>query len=113
MTAMATIETLNDSELPADNVSRLAIFDAIHEHGDESQPPALSAEDLLERVMPRLRILVPRELHLAGERTYLQQKVAACVEAGLLTLTIENGQQVVSLTGTPPLVRYPDGQLRN
>jgi hypothetical protein len=59
-----------------------------------------------------LRILVPRELHLVGERPYFEQKVEACLQAGLASMRSDSGRTLLAVTGKPPLVRYPDGQLR-
>ena len=61
----------------------------------------------------RLRVLVPRELHLVGDRAYVNEKVDACLEAGIIVARSDNGQRLLALTDQPPLVRYPDGEVRD
>jgi hypothetical protein len=85
----------------------------MHEGGGDPAPGALTDHQLFERVIGRLRVLVPRELHVAGERSYFEAKLDACVQAGMLSTGSENGQRLVRLIGTPPLNRYPDGVLRD
>lgn len=110
---MATFESGHTSDLPADNVTRVAIYDALNEHSSASSVPMITDDELFERVIGRLRVLVPRELHLAGERPYVEEKVKACVDAGLVSMNSGNGRRVLALTGKLPLVRYPDGELRD
>ena len=98
-------------ELPPDNASRLAIYDAICEHTKETSNPEISDDELFERVIGRLRVLVPRELHLAGDRAYVDRKVDACLQAGIIVESSNNGRRLLT-TGRPPQVRYPDGELR-
>jgi hypothetical protein len=98
-------------DLPPDNMSRLAIYDALHELSNRNAA-GTSEDELFEQVIGRLRMLVPRELHLVGERPYVERKLEACVEAGLVWSSSDNGRRLLGLTGKPPLVRYPDGQLR-
>jgi hypothetical protein len=99
-------------ELPRDNASRLAIYDAICQHAKETGTPEITDDELFERVIGRLRVLVPRELHLAGERPYVDEKIAVCVQAGIIVATHDNGRRLLT-RGRPPLVRYPDGQIRD
>ncbi len=110
---MATFESDKTMDLPPDNVSRVAIYDALHERSSENGVPAIADDELFERVIGRLRVLVPRELHLVGERSYVEEKVKACVEAGLVSMNSDNGRKLLALTGKPPLVRYPDGEVRD
>lgn len=101
-------------ELPVDNASRLAIFDALHESRGVDGPLALTESELFDRVIGRLRVLVPRELHLAGEpQAYLHDKLIACAEAGLVSIGSLGGDAIVALTGKTPSVRYPDGEIRD
>src|SRR5207253_1628267 len=63
---VSTAEARTSSEeIPPDNRTRLAIFDAMHKARKDGRF-ALTVEELHERVLPRLRVLVPRELHIAG-----------------------------------------------
>ncbi|MFC5745038.1 hypothetical protein [Actinomadura rugatobispora] len=105
-------ETANTQDLPPDNASRLAIYDAVHEYVADTDSSAITDIELFGRVIGRLRVLVPRELHLAGDSEYVNEKVQACVQAGILITGIDNGTRTLSLTGRPPLVRYPDGEIR-
>src|SRR5262245_44636701 len=99
-------------ELPRDNASRLAIYDAICQHAKETGTPGITDDELFERVIGRLRVLVPRELHLAGDRAYVNEKVDACVHAGIIVAGYDNGQRHLT-PGQPPLVRYPDGNIHD
>jgi hypothetical protein len=100
-------------DLPPDNASRLAIYDALHEHSSANGASTITDDELFERVIGRLRVLVPRELHLVGERSYVEEKVEACVEEGLVSLSPGGGRKLLTLTGKSPLVRYPDGEVRD
>jgi hypothetical protein len=99
-------------DLPRDNAARLAIYDVLVEHGNTTRPSAMTDDDLFERVIGRLRVLVPRELHLAGDRAYVDEKIEVCIEAGIIAATTNNGQRFLTLTGQPPLIRYPSGEVR-
>lgn len=109
----AARETEVHADLPPDNASRIAIYDAMSDalSGGRADQSVSDAE-LFARVIGRLRVLVPRELHLAGEPEYVDDKVAACIQAGLIWERSANGGRLLGLTGLAPLVRYPDGQLR-
>ena len=110
---MAASETQAPADLPSDNGARIAIYDALADAPSTgAEPDGVSVDALFAAVIRRLRVLVPRELHLAGEHRYLQEKIDACVGSGLLE-RIGPGQESVRLTGTPPKVRYPDGMLRD
>lgn len=102
-------------DLPPDNAARIAIYDALSE-ADPWQPtgrPTLSEDELFGRVIGRLRILVPRELHLLGERPYFREKVTACIEAGIVEASAGDDARHLALTGVPPKIRYPDGLVRD
>jgi hypothetical protein len=99
-------------ELPRDNASRLAIYDAICQYEKEAGAPGITDDELFEGVIGRLRVLVPRELHLAGDRAYVDEKVDACLQAGIIIADYDNGQRLLT-PGQPPLVRYPDGTIRD
>lgn len=100
-----------NEELPPDNAARLAIFDAMSLGLAGSSE--VSVGGLFDEVIGRLRVLVPRELHNAGERMYVDEKVQACIEAGIIATESVDGQMRLHLTGTPPRVRYPDGSFRD
>lgn len=100
-------------DLPADNASRLAIYDVLAEHASTESESGLTDTALFERVIGRLRMLVPRELYIAGERTYLNEKIDACIEAGIITADSRGTERVLRLTGIAPQIRYPDGELRH
>jgi len=95
-------------ELPPDNAARIVIFDALAVDGST----AIQEASLFERVIPRLRQLVPRELHINGERPYVEAKIAACVEAGILQRD-PGDSGLLRLGGTSPRVRFPDGVTRD
>lgn len=97
-------------DLPPDNAARLAIYDALHMEADDGT--AVSSDEFFDRVIGRLRILVPRELHLTGERAYVDEKVRACIDAGIISLSVSNGRSVLTLAGERPHLRYPDGEIR-
>jgi hypothetical protein len=97
-------------DLPPDNAARLAIYDALCV--GLAGIAGVSTDELFDRVIGRLRVLVPRELHLVGERTYVDEKVQVCIEAGIIATSSDNGRWLLTLTGQPPRVRYPDGEIR-
>jgi hypothetical protein len=72
----------------------------------------LTEAELFDRVIPRLRVLVPRELHNLGERAYVATKVAACIDAGILQLHPRREGALV-LGTTVPRIRYPDASIRD
>ena len=104
-------KTVKIQELPRDNASRLAIYDAICQHAKETGTPGITDDELFERVIGRLRVLVPRELHIGGDRAYVDEKVDACVQAGIIVAGYDNGQRFLT-PGQPPHARYPDGKIR-
>lgn len=111
---MATDRT-NEEDLPPDNAARLAIYDvfAAPAADGRAKRSMLSEEELLEAVLGRLRVLVPRELHIAGEpATYLREKVDACIAAGLLE-RVGSPPGDLRLGDVAPQIRYPDGKLRD
>ncbi len=98
-------------DLPPDNAARLAIYDALH--GGVAGSSEVSSDELFDRVIGRLRVLVPRELHIVGERAYVDEKLRACLEAGIIVKNSDSGPSLLTLTGQPPQVRYPDGEIRD
>lgn len=110
---MATFESDKTMDLPPDNLSRVAIYDALYERLRANGGLTITDDELFERVIGRLRVLVPRELHLVGERSYVEEKVKACEEAGLVSVNADKGRKLLGLTGKPPLVRYPDREVRD
>lgn len=106
-------EAAKIQDLPRDNAARLAIYDAICEHVRITGASGITDDEFFERIIGRLRVLVPRELHLAGERAYVDEKIDACVQAGIIVVSSDNGGRLLTLTGRPPLVRYPDGEVRD
>jgi hypothetical protein len=107
----AITELTAPSELEPDNSTRLAIFDAVSDAAKEGHT-ALTVDELFERVIGRLRLLVPRELHIAGERAYLEDKVGVCVNAGLLTRGAQADDQVALAPDAQSWIRYPDYSIR-
>jgi len=97
------------NDLPADNATRIAIFDAMSEAAREGAT-ALTLGELHDRVIARLRVLVPRELHNVGEREYVSDKAEVCRAAGLLD---DVSGERLALTATPPQVRFPDERIRD
>ena len=77
-------KVMKAQDLPADNGSRLAIYDAIHDWSEETGKSAISDAELFERVIGRLRVLVPRELYVVGDRAYFDEKIAVCLKAGII-----------------------------
>lgn len=110
---MTAVQIEKATDLPPDNASRLAIFDAFHQDAGPDGPRPLTESEVFERVIGRLRVLVPRELHLTGEASYVHSKLEACAEAGLISMGSLEGESIVALTGQAPLIRYPDGELRD
>jgi hypothetical protein len=102
-------------DLPRDNASRLAIYDAIcmHSEDKDADVPGITDDELFGRVIGRLRVLVPRELHLTGDRAYVDEKIEACIQAGIILVSSDNGRKLLTLSGQPPRVRYPDGEVRD
>ena len=95
-------------ELPPDNAARITLYDALAAAAD-SGGPGLSEDELCARVMSRLRILVPRELHVLGEQAYLNEKISVCDEAGLL----KRHAGLIVLGDRRPQIAYPDGTIRD
>ncbi len=97
------------AELEPDNSARLVIFDAMCDARDEGTVE-VTFDELFERVIARLKKLVPRELHNMGDRGYVEEKVAICVEAGVLVLA---GEDRYTLADEPQAwIRYPDDSIR-
>jgi hypothetical protein len=111
---MPSSEVEKTRTLPPDNASQLAIYDVLHDPRSADGIRAMAEEELFRRVIGRLRILVPRELHLAGERPFFEAKLDACVAAGIVLVSSDGERQrTVALTGRRPPVRYPDGEVRD
>lgn len=98
------------TELPPDNGARIAIYDGMCEIAGSAtaRQRVVPADQLFEQVIGRLRILVPREVHLAGERPYFDEKLNACIEADIARRSGDG----VSLGEEVPFIRYPDGKIR-
>jgi hypothetical protein len=110
---MTMSEALASDDLPPDNASRIAIYDVLPDSVSKGvEPDVVSINELFAVVIPRLRVLVPRELHISTERGYVHEKIDACVESGLLE-RVGPAQEMVQLTGRPPQIRYPDGTVRD
>ena len=99
------------SELPVDNGARIVIYDGLCElaGSPRSKHRVISADRLFEKVIGRLRVLVPQEVHLAGERPYFNEKLNACIEADIARRSADG----VTLGDQVPLIRYPDGNVRS
>jgi hypothetical protein len=100
------------SEPPADNASRIAIYDALYDLTAGSPDATATDEALFDAVIGRLRVLVPRELHLAGERAYFDEKLDACLHAGIVRRARAESPGELMLGAQAPSVRYPDGTVR-
>jgi hypothetical protein len=100
-------------ELPPDNTARIVLYDAVTQAAEtEHSFDGLTEGELFDRVIPRLRVLVPRELHNLGEQEYVATKIAACVDAGVLQR--HPRREAALITGaTVPRVRYPDATIRD
>ena len=98
-------------ELPHDNAARIVIYDALVAARDEGSL-ALTSDDLMARVISRLTLLAPREIHITGERVYVEDKVSACVEAGVLEL-VGDERELIRLGERRPQIAYPDGSVRD
>jgi hypothetical protein len=98
------------TELPPDNGARIVIYDGMCEIAGAASATqrAIPADQLFQHVIGRMRILVPRELHLAGERRYFDEKLSVCVEADIARRAGDG----VTLGEQVPLIRYPDGKIR-
>ncbi len=95
-------------DLPPDNAARIVLYDAAQL---DSRTEGLTESELFERVIARLRVLVPREISNQGEQEYVRSKIAACREAGILRAHPRRHSALVP--GTAPRVRYPDGTIRD
>ena len=77
----------------------------------EQGQSALTVDELYERVIGRLRVLVPRELHNAGERAYLEEKARVCVDGRAVACRAATTR--IALAPDPQAwVRYPDDSIR-
>jgi hypothetical protein len=99
-------------ELPPDNAARIAIYDALSTAAEGEGRASLSADELFGRVISRLKILVPRELHVMGDQAYFEEKISACIEAGILKLA-GPVPRVIALGDARPRVAYPDGTIHD
>lgn len=100
-------------ELPPDNTARIVLYDAMAEASEsEYDFDGLTEAQLFDRVIPRLRVLLPRELHNQGEKPYVAAKIARCLEARLLQHH-RSRAGVLLLGPEVPMVRYPDGMMRD
>lgn len=99
--------------LPADNKTRLAIYDAIYDHARSTGSAAIFEDDLFDAAISRLRVLVPRELHVTGERKYFDEKIEVCLDAGIISSVPDKDRQLLVLTDTPPRIAYPDSIIRD
>jgi hypothetical protein len=97
-------------ELPPDNGARIAIYDGMCEiaGSPRAKQRVIPADQLFEQVIGRLRILVPRELHLSGERRYFDEKLSVCVEADIARRRGDG----LTLGDHVPLIQYLDGKPR-
>jgi hypothetical protein len=106
----ATTET--PTELEPDNSTRLTVFDAVSD-AMEAGENALTLDELHVRVIGRLNHLVGRELHIAGEKAYVAQKVDRYVADGILARVEDDGEVRYTLAEDPQVfIRYPDGSCR-
>ncbi len=110
---MPKSSTRRPEELSADNNARIVLYDAMV--GVASLDHAfdgLDTRELFDLVIPRLRVLVPRELHVQGEPEYVEAKISACIDAGIL-LEHPRRPGLLVLGSEIPKIRYPDGSVRD
>ncbi len=93
-------------ELPPDNAARITIFDAVHA-ALPRRSDGLQLDEVIGEVLVRLRVLVPRELHVLGEDAYVRAKVDACLASGILER--RQSSELLTLGPNVPMIRYPDG----
>jgi hypothetical protein len=99
-------------ELPPDNTARIVLYDVMADAAEtEYSFDGLTEAELFNRAIPRLRVLVPRELHNLGEQHYVAAKVEACADAGVLQPHPRRDGAII-LGPVVPRVRYPDGTIR-
>jgi hypothetical protein len=110
---MAIHQPVKPEDLPPDNAARLAIYDALFSRKEATGVAEVASDELFEQVIGRLRVLVPRELHVMGERAYVHDKIRSCIEAGIISTNSDNGRWLLTLSGKPPQVRYPDGEIQD
>src|SRR5215208_6842367 len=98
------------TELPPDNGAQVVIYDGMCElaGSPRAKHRVISEDRLFEQVIGRLRILVPRELYVAGERASGDEKLKACVDADIARRSAES----VTLGDQVPFIQYPDGEIR-
>jgi hypothetical protein len=102
----------NSKGLPLDNNVRLVLYDAValSEPGQNSRPHFLAESELFERAIGRLKILFPRELHVAGREEYFREKLLSSVSDGVLQRT---GDDLLTLGPRPPKIQFPDGTIHD
>jgi hypothetical protein len=110
---MAKDDDQRARDLPHDNGVRLAVCDALSDENEATRTSTITDDELFARVIGRLRVLVPRELHLVGERAYFDEKLRVCADAGLVDERFEHERKFVTLAGRLPQIRYPDGEIRD
>lgn len=109
---MANTRRGRPEALPPDNTARIVLYDAMAKASESDHAfDGLTETQLFDRVIPRLRVLVPRELHNHGEEPYVAAKIAGCLEAGVLQ---SHPRRATALLLGPevPRIRYPDGTIR-
>ena len=100
-------------ELSHDNSARIVLYDVIAEAAETDYSfDGLTETELFDRVIPRLRMLVPRELHNLGEQQYVAAKIEASVDGGVLQHHPRRDAALI-LGPEVPRVRYPDGTIRD
>ena len=110
---MAKLSTRRPEELPADNNARIVLYDAmVSVTRSDHAFNGLDTKGLFDLVIPRLRVLVPRELHVHGEPEYVAAKISACIDAGIL-LEHPRRPGLLVLGSEVPRIRYPDGTVRD
>lgn len=110
---MANVRRQSTEEIPTDNTARIVLYDTMVEASESDGTfDGVTESQLFDRVIPRLRVLVPRELHNQGEGPYVAAKVASCIEAGILQQHPRR-PGILMLGPRVPRVRYPDGTLHD
>ena len=110
---MANFRRGRVQELSPDNAARIVLYDAVAEASDSDNAfDGLTNAQLFDLVIPRLRVVVPRELYNQGEEEYVAAKITGCLEAGVLQPHPRRPGALL-LGPDVPKVQYPDGTIRD
>lgn len=99
-------------EVPPDNIARIVLYDGMVKAESEYGFAGLTESELFDRVIHRLRVFVPRELHNQGEHQYVAAKIKACLDAGVLQVHSRRDGLLI-LGPKAPRIRYPDATIHD